>query len=185
MSTQCKDFGDSHHPHRVHTDNKYWIPALCDKRPSLVSLQQISLEFPQQSACQSGAKATISLPHLKAESIRDFSNMHGITLAGIFDTAWAQILSLYARSSDATFEYVVSGCDGEILSAFDVVGPLPNNIPYHLSRVLSESNSTELSLLAKRPQEQRMDNRLHTHYKIGKIKTKLQRRKLFNTAVNF
>ncbi len=180
-----KDFVTAHRPDRVQEDNKYWASALREQRPSLLSLPIRSKESSHQPS-QSRTKSIIYLPILKVESMAEFSIKHGVTPASIFDSAWAQTLSLYTGSSEVTFEYVVSGRDEDVDYVFDIVGPLINVVPYYLQGVPTEGSSLQLAQLAQRVQEQRMKDSLHNSSNVREvIANELPQGKLFNTAVNF
>ncbi|KAK9773272.1 putative Nonribosomal peptide synthetase 1 [Seiridium cardinale] len=180
-----KDFVDAHRSDRTQADDNYWASALRDQKPSILSLHVYREDSPEQRL-PSKTKSIVYLPHLKVESMTEFSTKHGITPASIFDSAWAQTLSHYTGSTDVAFEYVVSGRDEEVDSVFDIVGPLINVVPYHLTGVSTDNDALHLAQLAQRMQEQRIQDSQHTSSNVREvIESEVRQGPLFNTAVNF
>ncbi|KAK4623504.1 Nonribosomal peptide synthetase dtxS1 [Fulvia fulva] len=61
-----------------------------------------------------------------ASAVHDFCTRHGTTAAGLFQTAWACVLSSYTKSHDVCFGYLASGRDLDIPGLQDAVGAYTN-----------------------------------------------------------
>ncbi|KAL4916103.1 hypothetical protein BDW62DRAFT_218856 [Aspergillus aurantiobrunneus] len=182
-STPYCEFVAAHSPDRVEADNRHWASVLRHQPPSILCLP---VSWTGAQCPPSPNKTIIHLPQIKANSMTQFSVQHGLTPASIFDAAWAETLCLYTRSPNVTFEYVVSGRDGDLPGAFDIVGPTINALPYHLQGVSSEHGAAELARLAQRMQEQRIEDSPHTSTSVREVvEHDLKLDRLFNTAVNF
>ncbi|KAK3339654.1 non-ribosomal peptide synthetase module [Lasiosphaeria hispida] len=179
-------FVAAHYPDRIKADDKHWASALRNHQPSLLSLPVASTS-PDTSP--SPEKTIFYLPEIPATALKPLGVEHTITPASIFDAAWAQTLSVYTRSPNVTFEYVVSGREEDVPGVFDMVGPLINVLPYHihLEYVPSENDSpAQLAYLAQRMQQQRDQDGSHTASNVREvIERELGVQKLFNTALNF
>ncbi|TQV97208.1 HC-toxin synthetase [Cordyceps javanica] len=176
-------FISAHSQAHIRADEEYWASALHNYRPSLIttptSRTQPSVQFPS-------AKTIISLPTLDARSFAAIGSQHGITLASIFNAAWAQTLRIYTQHPDVVFGYVVSGRDLDIPGVFDIVGPLVNVLAHHLRDVPASGTFEELIILAQKIQEQRMSDGQFTFCNIQEvIEKQLGVSQLFNSTVNF
>ncbi|KAK2027481.1 non-ribosomal peptide synthetase module [Colletotrichum zoysiae] len=164
QSPPYKDYVNAHSPDHTEADDKHWTSVLRGQKPSLLSLTSsvIRREPPPPDYHSAGPRKIFHLGQIEAESLSAFSTAHGVTPASIFDAAWAQTLGHYTGSPDVVFDYVLSCRDDAIVeSSFDIVGPLLNVLPYHLSGVSAKSGAEALALLARRMQEQRMRDRQH------------------------
>lgn len=178
-----KQFVAAHYQARVKADEEYWSSILRRYRPSLLTLP---VALTQQAAQSLTVKTVISLPVLDARSFSTISSQHGITLASIFNAAWAQTLRIYTQCPDVVFGYVVSGRDMDISGVFDIVGPLVNVLAHHLRDVSAEDTSRELIQLAQTLQEQRINDGQHNICNIQQVVEKqLGVTRLFNSTVNF
>lgn len=197
-SPSYKSYVQAHSAVRTQADDKFWSAALRDQRASLLFLPATGKPHepppPEDQLDSAGTKTVLRLGCLRVESLASFSTSHGVTLASIFDAAWAQTLSHYTGSSDVAFDYVLSGRDDDdnddndddVPSAFYIVGPLLNVLPYHLHGVSAEPGSNALAVLALRMQDQRIHDRLHARSDVAAVMESARPgERLWNTAVNF
>src|SRR5690606_15189027 len=60
------------------------------------------------------------------EDLQRFSESQGVTVANIFQLAWALVLSKYTGSEDVSFGYLANGRDVDVEDVNSMVGPLIN-----------------------------------------------------------
>ncbi|KAI1164420.1 hypothetical protein F5B18DRAFT_252198 [Nemania serpens] len=135
---------------------------LPDKAGDMRQVQKFSLQF--------------------SPALRKFCAQHEVTLANVFQLAWALVLRLYLNSESACFGYMTSGRDVPIADIDDTVGPILN---MHICRMVMEENEQILSLLQK-CQANYVESLTHQHISIlDKIRsTKISASALFNTIMS-
>lgn len=117
--------------------------------------------------------------------LQAFCNIHGITLANIFHTAWALTLSLYVGSTDVTFGYLTSARDSDdIHRVQDMVGPIINTL---VCRVQLSNGSESLLDVIRHVQKDYIDAIPHRHIALAEIQHMLNMggANLFNTALSY
>ena len=118
-----------------------------------------------------------------AAELRNSATHLGVSVASIFQLAWAMVLRKYTNSRDVSFGYVTSGRDTEIDGIQDAVGPFINIL---VSRVVFEDEATISSILDKLFSTY-IESLPHQHVALGDIMhaLKLGSEKLFNTGISF
>ncbi|KAH8682062.1 non-ribosomal peptide synthetase module [Xylariales sp. PMI_506] len=170
-------------PDRVHADRKYWASKLSQVSPSLIFLP---VSNSQTNCAPSPQKTMLYFGDVDAATMSAFSSKSGLTPASIFGAAWAQTLAEFTKSSDVTFEYVVSGRDENIPGVFEIVGPMMNVLVNHLKGVSTENSVEVLTHVAHEIQDQRMLDVAHSSCNIREvIEEELGLDKLTNSGLNF
>ncbi|KAH8204653.1 hypothetical protein TruAng_001128 [Truncatella angustata] len=180
-----QSFISTHSYDRVSQDVDYWRTVLSNQKPSILAFP---LDFgPKDVDGEDLARTIVRLPRIGTDSLNTFAANHDLTFASIFEAAWAQTLSIYTRSSQVAFGYIVSGRDQDgVPHAPRIIGPLINILPYHLRNVSTERSPKVLADLATRIQEQRVQDGSHSFCRIQDVLEQyFGTHRLFNTAVNF
>ncbi|KAI2625240.1 hypothetical protein GGS21DRAFT_493727 [Xylaria nigripes] len=115
-------------------------------------------------------------------ALRSFSLQHELTLANIFQLAWALVLRCYVNSESTCFGYMTSGRDIPIAGIDDTVGPIIN---MHICNIAFGAGDSVLDLL-KRNQDDYIQSLTHQHISItDKMKAaKFSASTLFNTLMS-
>ena len=101
----------------------YWTRRLENVRPCCLP------RSPVDRSIVGGAKHEFVPVELEADmsvSLADFCKRNGVTMATVFQTAWALVLRVFTRSKDVLFGYMTANRDVPIAGIADVVGPLIN-----------------------------------------------------------
>ncbi|RWA11889.1 hypothetical protein EKO27_g3185 [Xylaria grammica] len=170
-------------PSRECVDDQYWETVLRGMKPCLLS---VPVRCEGASKQQTIRKTIVYLPEIPARDMAKFGTKYGITPASLVDAAWAMTLASHTNSPDVLFEYVVSGRNEDVPGVFEIVGLLINAVPYHLAGVLADGGLAELTGLAGKIQQQRLENDMHSTSNVREVvERRLGVAKLWNTAVNF
>lgn len=118
-----------------------------------------------------------------ATRLRALAKRLNISVANIFQLAWALVLRSYTNSQDVCFGYITSGRDVELDGVQDVLGPFINML---ISRVVFDEGKTATSMLQKLFGTY-LDSLPHQHASLADIKHALQQvgEQLFNTVLSF
>ncbi|KAI0478119.1 hypothetical protein F4859DRAFT_520982 [Xylaria cf. heliscus] len=116
------------------------------------------------------------------QELREFSSHYGLTLANIFQVAWALVLGRYVNSESVCFGYMTSERGLPIAHLDDTVGPIINT---HICRVNMEADKPILDLLREN-QDSYVESLIHQHISIvDRIRSaKLPSSTLFNTIMS-
>ncbi|KAI0449217.1 hypothetical protein F5B21DRAFT_520570 [Xylaria acuta] len=117
-----------------------------------------------------------------SQALREFSSQHGLTLANIFQIAWALVLGRYVNSESVCFGYMTSERGLPIAYLDDTVGPIINT---HICRVSMGADKPILDLLREN-QDSYVQSLMHQHISIvDRIRSaKLPTSTLFNTIMS-
>ena len=74
----------------------------------------------------------IELPGSFTLQLPKFCKKNGLTMAAVFQTAWALVLRTYTKSNHIFFGYMTANRDVPIPGIADIVGPLINMLPCRL-----------------------------------------------------
>lgn len=77
-----------------------------------------------------------------SENIKRFLKRNTLTIAALYGSAWALVLSQYADADDVVFGIVTSGRSLPVDGVHDTIGPLINTLPLYI-RVNQESSAVE------------------------------------------
>ncbi|KAK0701263.1 hypothetical protein B0H67DRAFT_650496 [Lasiosphaeris hirsuta] len=118
-----------------------------------------------------------------ARHIQEFGKTHGVTVATVFQLAWALVLSQYTGSQDVSFGYLTSGRDAPIDRVNDLVGPLINIMAARIQ--LRPEMSTRQGLV--QVQTDFLDGFDHQHAALVDIwhSLRLEGQSLFNTSLSY
>ncbi|KAI1815243.1 hypothetical protein GGS20DRAFT_597269 [Poronia punctata] len=106
---------------------KFWNKYLASVEPCLLPASSPSGALdPDLTSGETVQHKT--LPHTLAfkQELADFCAHHGLTMASVFQLAWALVLRVYLNSSSACFGYMSAGRDIPIPGMHDAVGPFIN-----------------------------------------------------------
>lgn len=76
------------------------------------------------------------------ETIKRFLKRNTLTIAALYSSAWALVLSQYTDADDVVFGIVTSGRSLPVEGVHDTIGPLINSLPLYI-RVNQESSAVE------------------------------------------
>ena len=99
----------------------YWTKHIEDVRPCCLPHL-----VDQSIAGRRNRFIPIELPKDFTSQLPDFCKKNGITMATVFQTAWALVLRAYTNSNDIVFGYMTANRDVPIAGIADIVGPLIN-----------------------------------------------------------
>ncbi|KAL4879275.1 hypothetical protein BJY04DRAFT_220395 [Aspergillus karnatakaensis] len=152
----------------------YWTKRLANVEPSfLPSSTPVKTQRPSLKS--------VSVDLDNVQSLQNFRDTHGVTLANIAQFAWAVVLSRYLGSRDITFGYLSNGRDAPIAGIHEMVGPMINLM---VTRVQLAASGTVVDAV-KQVQNDFLDAFNHQRISLGEIQHALQLsdRRLFNTTV--
>ncbi|KAH2196077.1 Nonribosomal peptide synthetase 8, partial [Aspergillus fumigatus] len=156
---------------------KYWTDRLTGMVPCL---------FPVlREAAWTGPSTVqhVEIPiHGSQGALRRFCTQHGTTIANVFQTAWALVLSIYTGTDDVSFCYLVSGRDASVDNVDEIVGPLISIMVHRLTL----SRSLALLQVLRQVQSDFTVALGHQHCSLAQIAHSLNLRgqPMSNTVVN-
>ncbi|KAJ5770020.1 uncharacterized protein N7511_002071 [Penicillium nucicola] len=111
-----------------------------------------------------------------------FCKDNELTIANVFQTAWALVLRLYTRSSDVSFGYLSSGRDAEDLDLDHAVGPFINMLPCRIE----VNDSSKLIDIMRQINNDFLDSLPYQHTSLAEIQhhLRLSGERLFNTTLS-
>ena len=123
------------------------------------------------------------IPMDEIAEIQNFCNLHGVTMANVFHTAWALTLQCYTSSNDVCFGYLMSARDDSIEGIEDLVGYLVNML---VCRV-TISPETPLNNIMQQVQKDLSDGQVHRQTALSEVlhTLKLAGTSLFNTSLSY
>ena len=154
----------------------YWKSHLADVNPT---------NFPVFNDASSLDRELRSkrIPMDDTSGIQNFCNLHGVTMANVFQTAWALTLQCYTSSNDVCFGYLMSARDDSIEGIEDLVGYLINML------VCRVTFSPEIPLITTMQQVQKdlSDGQVHRQTPLAEVlhTLKLAGTSLFNTSLSY
>ncbi|KAL8703011.1 MAG: hypothetical protein Q9201_003811 [Fulgogasparrea decipioides] len=154
----------------------FWKSYLADTEPS--SFPVLNDASPTERQLRSKR-----LNFRKLAEVQTFCNLHGVTMAIVFHTAWALTLHYYTGSKDVCFGYLMSTRDPAVEGADNIVGYLVNML---VCRVIL---APELSLAAIMQQVQTdlSNSQTHRHTALSEVLHTLDLggTSLFNTSLSY
>ncbi|KAL8826241.1 MAG: hypothetical protein Q9191_003926, partial [Dirinaria sp. TL-2023a] len=106
----------------------YWNAHLADIQPCRIP-HQLSLPL----ATRENKFIPLTLPQDLIARLPAFCKSNNLTMATVFQTAWALVLRTYTRTKDIIFGYMTANRDVPIAGIADIVGPLINMLLCRLS----------------------------------------------------
>ena len=115
--------------------------------------------------------------------IQNFCNVHGITMANVFHTAWALTLQRYIGSKDICYGYLMSTRDPSIANVESIVGYLVNMV---VCRVLLDPGSALVNIM-QQVQTDLADSQNNCQTALSEVlhNLKLAGSALFNTSLSY
>ncbi|KAL8760972.1 MAG: hypothetical protein Q9184_002869 [Pyrenodesmia sp. 2 TL-2023] len=154
----------------------YWKSYLADIVPST---------FPVLNDAVTGERQLHSkrLNFSKLGAIQSFCDIHGVTMANIFHTAWALTLQCYTGSYDVCFGYLMSTRDPAVEGADHLVGYLINML---VCRVVLDPDSSLVAIM-QQVQTDLSDGQVHRHTALSEVLHTLDLGgdSLFNTSLSY
>ena len=123
------------------------------------------------------------IPMDDIRDIQSFCNLHGITMANFFHTAWALTLQCYSGSNDVCFGYLMSARDDAIEDVEDLVGYLVNMLVCRITL----NPETPLIAIMQQIQTDLSDGQVHRQTALSEVlhTLKLAGSSLFNTSLSY
>ena len=123
------------------------------------------------------------IPMDDLSDIQTFCNLHGLTLANVFHTAWALTLRCYTASNDVCFGYLMSARDDAIEGIEDLVGYLVNMLVCRVTL----SPETPLISVMQQVQTDLAHGQAHRQTALSEVlhTLKLAGSSLFNTSLSY
>ncbi|KAL8839224.1 MAG: hypothetical protein Q9170_001830, partial [Blastenia crenularia] len=154
----------------------YWKSYLADIEPST---------FPILNDAVAGDRQLHSkrLNFSKLDEIQSFCNIHGVTMANIFHTAWALTIQCYTGSHDVCYGYLMSTRDPAVEGAEGLVGYLVNML---VCRVVLNPESSLVTIM-QQVQTDLSDGQAHRHTALSEVLHTLDLGgdSLFNTSLSY
>lgn len=110
---------------------KYWTQRLANAQPCYLPASTTS--EPSSQKKESIASQDVSIEMDGMAELQRFSKRHGVTIANMFQLAWAMVLSTFTGSPNVSFGYLSSGRDVAIKGVDEMVGPMINMMVTHLT----------------------------------------------------
>lgn len=154
----------------------YWKSYLADIEPST---------FPVLNDAVTGERQLHS-KHLNFEKlgeIQSFCDIHGVTMANIFHTAWALTIQCYTGAHDVCYGYLMSTRDPAVEGVEDLVGYLVNML---VCRVVLDPDSSLVAIM-QQVQTDLSDGQAHRHTALSEVLHTLDLGgdSLFNTSLSY
>ena len=154
----------------------YWKSYLVDLEPT---------NFPVLNDAVSSERELHSqrIPMNDISDIQSFCNMHGVTMANVFHTAWALTLQCYTGSNDVCFGYLMSARDDSIEEVEDLVGYLVNMLVCRMTF----GPGTTLITVMQQVQKDLSDGQAHRQTALSEVLhiLRLGGSSLFNTSLSY
>lgn len=154
----------------------YWKNYLADIEPS---------SFPVLNDAVGGKRELLSkrIEYSNVQELQTFCNLHGVTMANIFHTAWALTLQCYTGSLDICYGYLMSTRDPAIEGIDNVVGYLVNML---VCRVVLDPKATLISIM-QQVQADLSNGQTHRHTALSEVLHSLDLggTSLFNTSLSY
>ena len=126
---------------------------------------------------------TKRIPMNDVMNIQSFCNLHGVTMANVFHTAWALTLQCYTGNKDICFGYLMSVRDDSIEDVENLVGYLVNMLVYRVTL----SPHTPLIAIMQQSQVDLSHSQAHRQTALSEVlhTLKLAGSSLFNTSLSY
>lgn len=169
----------------AHESLEYWRSRVADAEPChLPSLTETGLlpKMSEDKAERQPMEMEIAELSDMAE-LQRFTETQGVTVANIFQLAWALVLSKYTGSDDVSFGYLANGRDVDVEGVNSMVGPLINIMVTRVN--LTPDTSVENALQSV--QDNFLDGFNHQRTSLTDIlhALNLKGRSLFNTSLSY
>ncbi|KAL8671338.1 MAG: hypothetical protein Q9168_004162 [Polycauliona sp. 1 TL-2023] len=154
----------------------YWKNYLADLEPT---------PFPVLNDAAAGKRElhTKRVQYADLNRLQAFCNLHGVTMANIFHTAWALTLQCYTGSREVCFGYLMSTRDSAIEGIDHVVGYLVNML---VCRVTLDREAALVGIM-EQVQADLSNGQAHRHSALSEVlhSLDLDGASLFNTSLSY
>ncbi|KAL8732958.1 MAG: hypothetical protein Q9166_002356 [cf. Caloplaca sp. 2 TL-2023] len=154
----------------------YWKSYLSEVEPS-------SFPVLDDAAGAQRQLRTKRIDYSNLEEIQTFCNLHGVTMANIFHTAWALTVQCYTGSNDVCYGYLMSTRDPAVEGIENIVGYLVNML---VCRVILEPEASLIGII-QQVQTDLSDGQTHRHTALSEVLHALDLggNSLFNTSLSY
>ena len=154
----------------------YWKSYLSELEPTTFPVMNDSLNDERKLH-------SLHLDWTELGGLQDFCEIHGVTLANIFHTAWALTLQCYTGAHDVCFGYLSSTRDQSIEDVENIVGYLVNML---VCRVNLDSDTNLVSVM-QQVQRDLSTAQSHAHTALSEVlhAVKAPGAALFNTSLSY
>ncbi|KAL8774137.1 MAG: hypothetical protein Q9209_001245 [Squamulea sp. 1 TL-2023] len=154
----------------------YWKSYLVDIDPCLFPVLNDSVGVERQLHSK-------RIEYSDLEEIQKFCNLHGVTMANIFHTAWALTLQCYTGSPDVCYGYLMSTRDPAIEGIENIVGYLVNML---VCRVVLDPEASLVGIM-QQVQTDLSKGQAHRHTALSEVLHTLELggTSLFNTSLSY
>lgn len=154
----------------------YWKSYLADIEPTNFPVLNDAAFFERELHSK-------RIPMDDISGIQSFCNLHGVTMANVFHTAWALTLQCYTGSNDVCFGYLMSARDDSIEGVEGLVGYLVNMLVCRMTL----SPETPLIAIMQQVQTDLSDGQAHRQTALSEVlhTLKLAGSSLFNTSLSY
>lgn len=161
----------------------YWSGRLAKASPSyLPPLGIVKGSVPTQPT-EGMALENVTIDLNTVEDLKKFGKSQGVTIANIFQVAWALVLSQYIESNDVSFGYLSSGRDVPVEGVQEMLGPLINMM---VTRIILDPSLT-VGQIVRQVQNDFFEGFKHQRVPLSEIwhALQLQGQSLFNTSLSY
>ena len=125
---------------------------------------------------------TVKIPEPMVKKIQDFARENSVTLANVFQVAWALVLRAYTSQPDVLFGFLASGRDVPVDNVEEAVGPFINML---VCRVDTNKAPTIIDLI-KKMQSDFLDSLPYQHTSLAELQHILESNtsRMFNSAMS-
>ena len=161
-------------------DLQYWKSFLSDAQPCYMP-SSVMRENSAASKAAQLQRVVTKITDLTA--IHRFRQVHGVTMASIFQLAWAVVLASHTASSEICFGYLTNGRDAPIPQVQELIGPMINMMVCFLRL---DREETVLDAV-KRVHENFWQSFDHQRISLADIQhsLRLSGQRLFNTTMSY
>ncbi|KAK4888923.1 hypothetical protein LTR49_028817, partial [Elasticomyces elasticus] len=162
-------------------DLRYWEDLLADAEPC--HLPRLDPGPGAAAEAEHATPATVSAQLKNLAALAELRERHGLTLANLFQLAWALVLAARTGSDQVCFGYLSSGRDAAIPGAPELVGPMINMMTcyFHVERGMTVLDA------ARAVQDRFLKGFEHQRTPLADVQhaLRLSRQPLFNTTVSY
>ncbi|KAK9855737.1 hypothetical protein MYU51_002451 [Penicillium brevicompactum] len=114
--------------------------------------------------------------------LQSFCKDNELTIANVFQAAWALVLRLYTRNTDVSFGYLSSGRDADDLDLDHAVGPFINMLPCRIE----VNDSSRLIDIVRKINDDFLESLPYQHTSLAEVQhhLRLSGERLFNTTLS-
>jgi amino acid adenylation domain-containing protein/non-ribosomal peptide synthase protein (TIGR01720 family) len=156
---------------------EYWKTYLADAEPCYFPVSR-----PKKEDISPNRLETVAIEIAQVKELHEYCVKNNVTMANVFQTAWAVVLRAYTRSDKVNFGFLSSGRDIDIRGITDAIGPFINMLVCHLDL---GSEVTALQAIEKM-QSDFLSSLPHQHCSLAEVQHALNAggQPMFNSALS-